>query len=408
MSYPKQIIYNINYQKILIDLIFSKKSVDFVDNFKSLINAGPNKNLVMLGRARGGIYLAVKQAIKIKKSNLVFLSPYTIQEVIDLVVHAGGNPYFIDFEKDTTFLDLNLLNNEMKRNPAAVILTHYNTNQIYYEEISNIIKKYNSVLIEDSALSISGKSKGKDINSLSDFSIFSFSSFKLLNCFYGGAILINNHSNNELISEINSWPNLKIKDYISQFYRTILFDLAMNKFFYKRFTVNYLKRRIQTEGLSDFVENKLKIEKALINESYFTKPLNFVLKELDRKTEYYKIQRSHRIKIAKIYYKNLQSISINNNGSLLQNINESDNFNYLIKCKNENHRDQLRSILIKQDYHVGKLFYENCHKLKRFNKMEGNSDNVTDLMNKLIVLPTHYLIKEQYASELSEIINNNY
>ena len=52
MSFPKQIIYNINYQKILIDLTFSKQSVNFIDNFKSLINAGPNKNLVMLGIVR--------------------------------------------------------------------------------------------------------------------------------------------------------------------------------------------------------------------------------------------------------------------------------------------------------------------------------------------------------------------
>tara|TARA_B100000780_G_scaffold276235_1_gene244451 strand:- start:15 stop:227 length:213 start_codon:yes stop_codon:yes gene_type:complete len=69
MSYPKQIIYNINYQKILIDLTFSKQSVNFINNFKSLINAGLNKNLVMLGRARASIYLVVRQAIKKEKQN---------------------------------------------------------------------------------------------------------------------------------------------------------------------------------------------------------------------------------------------------------------------------------------------------------------------------------------------------
>lgn len=69
MSYPKQIIYNINYQKILIDLTFSKQSVNFINNFKSLINAGLNKNLVMLGRARASIYLVVRQSIKKKKQN---------------------------------------------------------------------------------------------------------------------------------------------------------------------------------------------------------------------------------------------------------------------------------------------------------------------------------------------------
>tara|TARA_B100000787_G_C16191545_1_gene297843 strand:- start:464 stop:676 length:213 start_codon:yes stop_codon:yes gene_type:complete len=69
MSYPKQIIYNINYQKILIDLTFSKQSVNFINNLKSLINAGLNKNLVMLGSARASIYLVVRQSIKKKKQN---------------------------------------------------------------------------------------------------------------------------------------------------------------------------------------------------------------------------------------------------------------------------------------------------------------------------------------------------
>ena len=92
------------------------------------------------------------------------MSSYTIPEVIDLVIHAGGKPYFIDFNKDSTYFDISSLQSKMKLKPAAIIITHYNVNQISYEKISEIVKQNDSILIEDSALSISGKSKNINID----------------------------------------------------------------------------------------------------------------------------------------------------------------------------------------------------------------------------------------------------
>ena len=408
MRNPKQIIYNINYLKIIKDAITNNDKNFFIENFKKLINTSSEKKFLVLGRARAGIYIAVKQSIKLKKNNLILLSPYTIPEVVDLVINAGGRPHFIDFKKESTFFDLNLLSEKMKLKPAAVIITHYSLNQQNYKNISEIIKENNSILIEDSALAISGKSENNDINTLSDFSVYSFSSFKLLNCLYGGGIMLNNNYDDELIREINSWPKLTIKDYLPQLFRTIFFDISMSKQIYSRFTIKYIKKTITKNYQNNFVENKLKFEKAIINSNYFTKPLNFVPRELDRKIDSYKSQRLHRIKIASIYCQNLHSISIVKNNLLPDMIKKSDNFTYLISCKDKNHKQQLRHKLIQNNFHVGDIFYNNCHQIKRFQSIEGESKNVDSLIDTIILLPTHYMVNEDYAQDLCNAIKKFY
>ena len=407
MSYPKQIIYNINYLKILKDFFIKAETSEFLKNFRNIASI-EDKEVLLLGRARAGIYLAVKNAIKSKENNLIFLSPYTIPEVIDLVVHAGGKPHFIDFNKDTTYFDIPSLQNKMKLNPAAIMITHYNLNEISYEKISEIVKQNNSILIEDSALSISGKSKNININTLSDYSIFSFSSFKLLNFFYGGAIVYDKKYKTEIISETKNWQKLSFRDYFPQLLRTIFFDFITSKYLFSNLTIKYLKHKYLNKNQSDFIEKKLKIEKTSINKNYFSYPTKLMAKELNRKLNRYKSDKSHRITISKIYYKHLKSFSINEDDDLFENIEKSDNFNYLIKCQNEEHRDSLKKKLLANNYDVGKTFYENCHLLERFSKFEGVSEKNTDLSNKILILPTHYLISENYAEALSHAIIKNY
>ncbi len=407
MSYPKQIIYNINYLKVLKDFFINTETSEFLNNFKNIANI-EDKEVLLLGRARAGIFLAVKNSIKSKKNNLVFLSSYTIPEVIDLVIHAGGKPYFIDFNKDTTYFHIPSLQSNMKLNPAAIIITHYNLNQISYKKISEIVKQNNSILIEDSALSISGKSKNININTLSDYSIYSFSSFKLLNFFYGGAIVYNKKFKKEINNETKNWQKLNLKDYLPQLVRTIIFDFITSKYLFSNLTIKYLKHKYINKNQSDFIEKKLKIEKTFIDKNYFSHPAKLMAKELNRKLNQYESNKSHRIKISKIYYKHLKSVSINGDTDLLENIEKSDNFNYLIKCQNEKHRDILKKKLLVNNYDVGKTFYENCHLLERFSKFEGVSKNITDLSSKILILPTHYLISENYAESLSHAIIKNY
>jgi hypothetical protein len=52
--------------------------------------------------------------------------------------------------------------------------------------------------------------------------------------------------------------------------------------------------------------------------------------------------------------------------------------------------------------------YQNSHKFRNYSQFEGYSDEVNDLIENSIVLPTHYLITEKYAEQFSQAILSNY
>lgn len=410
MTRPSIIINKINYFNILKDIISEDEFINlkeiFIQKFSELSEVN-SKKIILLGRARSAIYLSVKLSILKKKNKIILMSPFTVPEVIKLVIHAGGVPYFIDFHHETTFLNLDEIENGLRLKPAAIIITHYNLSQIHYSEVSEICKKYDIDLIEDSALSISGKVKKNNINSLSDYSLFSFSSFKLLNFFFGGAIAVQYDKYEDIKNLTIDWKILKLRDYLKQIYRTILFSVATNSLLFKILTINLLKINNNKNNV-DILDNKLAKSKYLIEDNYFSLPAGYAISELNRKIPVYKNNRVHRKKISEKYFDSLQEITVGSDFKIQDLIMNGDNFNYLIKCKNKIHRDNLRKKLLLKNYLCGKLFYKNCHKLQEFRNINGNSKNVSDLNDKILILPTHQNINEDYADNLINQIKKNY
>ena len=102
MKISRQIIYPLNYFKIIVNFFSISRN-----NYKKKITnkLKLSKKTIFLGRARTGIFLAVKLFLNNKRPN-VLMSPYTIPDVINMVICAGGIPVFIDFSKKTTFIDI--------------------------------------------------------------------------------------------------------------------------------------------------------------------------------------------------------------------------------------------------------------------------------------------------------------
>ena len=107
MSFPKQIISKINYLNFLFYLTKKENTKKFKLKIKKALKIKSNYNIIILGRARTGIYLFVKKIIKNKKNNTILIAPYTIPDVINMIKIAGGNPEFLDFERKSTSLDIN-------------------------------------------------------------------------------------------------------------------------------------------------------------------------------------------------------------------------------------------------------------------------------------------------------------
>ena len=396
---PKQIINKIFYGKIFYNFLFNKKFEKYDLLFKKLKNILElNENIIFLGRARTGIYLAVKQFLN-KEKPKVLMSPFTIPDVINMVKCAGGTPFFLDFDAYSTFINIEELNQVLEKKECSVmILTHYNINEKNYERISNLCKKYDVSLVEDCAISLGGKANNLPVGKLSDAAIFSFSAFKFLNFFYGGLIVFKKESNYEKIkNEIKNWKKLSFIDYLEPIINTLKFQILTSKLFYT------LISKIFYLFFFNFTSNKKKyisFEFDKMNESYFKLPADPFYFEINKKIDFFRSLQDHRRKISKIYLEKLNTITIPNNLSI-DEIDNSSCYNYIVIVKN---KLALRKKLASEGIDLGFSMYPNCHLNKQYENIKGKSYNVNFLVNNSIFLPTHHLINESYARKISEKI----
>jgi dTDP-4-amino-4,6-dideoxygalactose transaminase len=399
---PKQIIYPINYIKIFFSIFtINNPSIIFLKKIKKIIYH-KNKNFFLLGRARSGIFIAVKESTRIEK-RIILLSPFTIPDVVNLVLKSGGIPKFFDYKKESldicNFSLLDLVHKH-KTKIAAIIITHYQFNQINYKKIYSICKKNNIRIIEDCAISMSGKSGKYKISSFADFAIYSFSSFKFLNYFWGG-LLSYNKKYQPAIDKYRNWKDLSLFYYIPQILKTIKFQMLTSNFIFKFFTIKLLKKSFNKKLFLDKIPKQSRF---ILDSTYFSRLPEIAIKEISRKIDNYKNNLSHRRKISLVYYKFLKNISVSKNSDLINRISNGECGCYLILAKNIKHRTFVRRELANINFDVGKFFYNNCARILNFKNIAGSTKNLDLLIKRLIILPTHPRITEKYAEFLSKNI----
>lgn len=393
MTIPRQIVYPLNFFSI-----FRRKSnkeiySKFIFNLKKIF--GEKYFYFPIGRARMGIYLTVKYALKKNNSKLIAMSPYTIPDVINMALVAGAQPIFFDYLKNSFDIDPEVIEELVTKNKlSAIIITHYHTNQKKTDKIRNICQENDVYLIEDCAIaSLSPTLKNNFFNTAQ---VFSFSSFKVLNYFYGGLIITEDKFLADFLNlELSNFKEFKQIQYFSQALKAFIYAFATNKLIFKYYTSNiykiFSKRKIP---ISHRKPAPIKIGQ--LNETYFTLPSPSAIYELNSKIQDIDAHNLHRRSISKLYHKSLSEYSLGK--STIEDFNKSSCYNYpLIFGKN---RDDIYYLLMQKGFDVGRHLYENCHQIKEFKKFSGSSHNLEETLNGLIWLPTHIRVTEIYANKL--------
>jgi perosamine synthetase len=142
---------------------------------------------VCMPTARTGIYLTLKALIK--PGQKVLLSPITIVDVINMVIAAGGVPFFIDVEKNTCNVDAAEVARHLTPDVGAVLITHLHGLACDVEKIRAACDRAGVPLIEDAAQSFSTTVNGRWTGSFGRAGIFSFGMYKIVNAFFGGMVI---------------------------------------------------------------------------------------------------------------------------------------------------------------------------------------------------------------------------
>ena len=158
-----------------------------------------------LPQNRLGLYLALRCLIQ--PGQRVILSPYTIFDVVNMVICAGGHPVFADIEPETCNIDPRQVKELIDSDTGAVIATHLHGLACDIEEISEICRAQGVPLIEDAAQCFGGRVGGRHVGTFGDVGIFSFSLKKNVNTLYGGFLITKDDAlHDRMRADLASFP----------------------------------------------------------------------------------------------------------------------------------------------------------------------------------------------------------
>lgn len=145
------------------------------------------KHAIAMPQARVGIYLTLKNTIQ--PGQKVVLSPYTIHEVINMVICAGGRPVFADIERETCNIDTSKLDSLIDDETGAVMVTHLHGLACNLTEAKDVCARRGVPLIEDAAQAFGSKHAGQRAGTFGKAGILSFGMAKNINALYGGMVV---------------------------------------------------------------------------------------------------------------------------------------------------------------------------------------------------------------------------
>jgi CDP-4-dehydro-6-deoxyglucose reductase, E1 len=194
------------------------------------------------------------------------------------LVQAGLKPKFIDVDLDTLNINENIFEKSITKKTKAAMLVHVLGNSTNMKKISNIIKKKNLYLIEDTCESLGAKYNSKFLGTFGDFGTYSFYYSHQITSGEGGMIVCNKKEDYKLINilrahgwdrGINKSPkNKNTFNFINSGFNLRPLDITA------AIGMNQFKRLNKFKRIRN--ENREKIIKALYSSSDWKNQLQFI------------------------------------------------------------------------------------------------------------------------------------
>jgi dTDP-4-amino-4,6-dideoxygalactose transaminase len=361
---------------------------------------GPDTMAIPVGRARAGIYLLARHAVRGERRR-VLMSPFTIPDVVNMVALAGAEPVFYDFEPSSTACSLTSLGSLVDNRTACVLITHYHVNEARLPQITELCRIHGAYLFDDCAISFGGSINGRPIGTLTDASVFSFSSFKLLNYVWGGLITTREPDIAHAITEtVEAWPRLAAHDYLAPALSYLKYDVASRPLLFRSVVLPLIRRKVQwSPGAAEDLK-RMRIETTGINPTITSRPSLAAFAEWARKLPSIDGWLAQRRHLAAIYRRRLghRMVGAETPEAILAG---SCFVNFPVIVPQDRCAEIARAMIL-AGYDVGRSLYPNVHRHPKFTSVSGASDNVDDLVASSIYLPTHFGVPDDYAEAIAQ------
>lgn len=130
-------------------------------------------------------------AAGITEGDEVITTPMTFAASANCVLYQGGTPVFADIDEKTYNIDPQEIEKKITAKTKAIIPVDFTGQPVDLDEILEIARRHNLVVIEDAAHALGATYKERKIGSISDMTMFSFHPVKHITSGEGGIITTN-------------------------------------------------------------------------------------------------------------------------------------------------------------------------------------------------------------------------
>lgn len=334
------------------------------------------------------------------------MSPFTVFEMVNVVINSGFEPLFIDIDQKSFCMSIQSLEKQINKNICACLFTHHHTNENDYEKILNFCNLNNIYLIEDCATALGSQYKNSNhqVGTLANYSLFSFGFYKTFNMLYGGALSFSSEKKKlkDFYNDMDSFSYILL---LKKFIYYFIFKTLLNKYVYSFFVFPLIK--FGNNNNINFINNFTKNDPSpYLNKksSIYNFRMNKVQKYLMHKksTEYISQLIFKRNNIFKEY---LNKFIIFEKYLVLPSYSNKSSCHTFPVIVLNNRRDEIYNFLIKENIDVAKYYYRDCSNLDIFYEYNKNAcTNAKYVSNNVILFPCYSEIKSKYIDKIINVL----
>lgn len=200
-AYPRQSVEFTakEFKQTLVSILEQKSHFveKFEDSFAEYIGV---KYAESFFSSRAGLYFVLK-SLNLKKGDEVIVPSYTFFSIPAMVVLADLRPIFVDADRDTYNINVNLIESLITSRTKVIIVTHLHGQLADMDSIMDIARRYGLRVIEDCAHSCGAEYKERKVGSF-DIGCFSFGVGKNLSALGGGMVTMNDLTISQSLKDI--------------------------------------------------------------------------------------------------------------------------------------------------------------------------------------------------------------
>ncbi|MGB9743314.1 MAG: DegT/DnrJ/EryC1/StrS family aminotransferase [Minisyncoccales bacterium] len=370
--------------------------MDFSSYYSQKLN-----NAFYFVKGRVTLY-AILKSLGVKKGDEVIIQAFTCLAVPNPIIWLGAKPIFVDIDPKTFNIDPFKIEEKITPKTKAIIVQHTYGVPAEMDKITEIAKKHNLYVIEDSCHAIGSKYKEKMTGFMGDAAFFSFGWGKPITAGIGGCAVINNleiRKEMEKIYEQFKEPSLKESIWLKIQYLFYSLFLTPSLFWSIRSVYRFLSKMKIIGGT--FLEEEIEHRMPIGFMKKMPKGLKkIVIKELEEIDSLI----GHRKWVVSNYERKLSEIGIRTQG--VPEYIKPVYLRYPLLVKDKN---RILEEAKKKKIEIGDWYSTVVHPLKE-KKLEsigykmGMCPIAEEVAQRLVHLPTYKKVDERYILRVIEFL----